>query len=254
MAKLAPATVRASKNFPRDVAGHVMAVLRDDGLYRHLHFRNPRGGEYWFDLVTWPGYLAVTGDMGDYLFQRTDDMFAFFAGSVGVNLDYWAQKVVGTKGTRQFYSEDGIRNSVEYLVDDYIEEHDLDEATAASLRAAVMDEVAEDGARAALDRFSWSPTPNPGDVPPLRFSDVWEWDIGAYEYHFVWCCHAIRWGIEQYRAGGGVVVTEYDRLIDETKHLRARVAELEAQLAELAATPPEDAELVSAQSAARARP
>lgn len=67
--------------FAREMAGHEMTVLHDDGLYRHLRFTsNLRGhGEYWFYLITWPGCLTIRGDYGNaYTFTREPDMLPFF--------------------------------------------------------------------------------------------------------------------------------------------------------------------------------
>ena len=57
------------EQFKRDVDRHQLQVLRDDGLYRHVRFLrtavDPETGKrekssfYWFDLITWPGCLAV---------------------------------------------------------------------------------------------------------------------------------------------------------------------------------------------------
>jgi hypothetical protein len=29
-------------------------------------------------------------------------------------------------------------------------------------------------------------------------SDTWEWDLTDWDFHFIWCLHAIAWGIQQY--------------------------------------------------------
>jgi hypothetical protein len=34
----------------------------------------------------------------------------------------------------------------------------------------------------------------------LRINDSWEWDLREYDFRFLWCCWAIVWGIERYRA------------------------------------------------------
>ena len=75
---------------------HEMTIEHDDGLYRHLHCRSSKHCFDWFDIVTWPGSLAFSGDLGSYTFSRTDDMLGFFAGKDGRDLpfDYWAQKAV----------------------------------------------------------------------------------------------------------------------------------------------------------------
>jgi len=38
----------------------------------------------------------------------------------------------------------------------------------------------------------------------FKFQDVWEIDMTAYSYHFIWCCYAIAWGIQQYEAKKGL--------------------------------------------------
>jgi len=52
-----------AQQFLRDVASHRMEVLLDSGVYRHLKFRNapPNSWNAWFELVTWPGSLAIHG-------------------------------------------------------------------------------------------------------------------------------------------------------------------------------------------------
>ncbi len=108
----------ARERFERDTADHEMEVLHDDGLYRHLRFSAPDTYCYGYDLVTWPGYLVICGDMGDYTFTRIRDMFEFFAGerqAPGINPSYWAQKLCGDRGGRDIarqYSEDAFRAHV----------------------------------------------------------------------------------------------------------------------------------------------
>lgn len=67
---MATAREDAEARFPSDIATHRMTVIKDDGVYRHLRFRRPDTNCYSFDILTWPGYLAYVGDMGDYVFQR----------------------------------------------------------------------------------------------------------------------------------------------------------------------------------------
>lgn len=89
-----PAAERAAERFRTDTADHVMEVALDQGLYRHLRFRKPGTGFNWFELITTPGQLTIRGDMGTYVFARTEDMFTFFENSRGsINAHYWAEKV-----------------------------------------------------------------------------------------------------------------------------------------------------------------
>lgn len=60
-----------------DTAFHRLEIIRDDGLYRHLRMQQPGNSCYYYDVITWPGYLTVTGDMGTWTFSRIADMFDF---------------------------------------------------------------------------------------------------------------------------------------------------------------------------------
>ena len=197
------------ERFVRETADHKMTVLHDDGLYRHLRFQRQDGASfYWFDLVTWPGSLVVNGDCGTYTFSRIRDMFEFFGPSGarggfedarwGINPQYWAQKLRGPgRDTAREYSHDTFRARVLEWFSDVAEE--LDEEETAALRSALDEQVLDD---------SWG---EPGEHEAhsrLRdfehaghtISDSWEWDLREYEWEFLWCCWAIVWGIDQYRA------------------------------------------------------
>jgi hypothetical protein len=194
-------TADLSERFRADTANHVLTVLRDDGIYRHLRLAAPRSNTYWFDLVTWPGHLAITGDMDCFVFARTKDMFEFFRSGHGINPMYWGEKVIGGAGVKG-YSEARFRQIVTEYVDDVEADHP------AGLRAAVQAEVLDDpdiyyeaGARQAVEAFEFEGAAK-GIVAGLkfRFEDTWEWDLQEDTHHFLWCCHAIKWGIAQYDA------------------------------------------------------
>lgn len=187
----------AASRFTRNTADHQMTVLHDDGLYRHLRFMNPKSSEYWFDLVTWPGRLAICGDIGeDYVFSRLPDMFEFFRGD-GINPHYWAEKLGGGRHSVQEYSESLLRQLVvEHFVGD-AQWNGVPPGTGKALRTWVLNEDLsdEDHARSVLEDFAYQ---------GYAFRDVWEWNFHDYEPSFLWACHAIVWGIGQYdryRAG-----------------------------------------------------
>lgn len=62
---------RMAEKFAKDVEAHEVQVLMDSGVYRHLRVR--RSGTYCmgFDIVTYPGYLCYSGDMGTYVFSAS---------------------------------------------------------------------------------------------------------------------------------------------------------------------------------------
>ncbi|MFL5910506.1 MAG: hypothetical protein ACJ768_08085 [Gaiellaceae bacterium] len=185
-----------AERFARDTRDHRLTVLHDDGLHRHLRFSsNPRGyGEYWFDLITWPGRLAMCGDIGqDYVFSRLPDMFEFFRADRrwGINPHYWAEKLGGGRNSVKEYSEELLRQRV---VEQFVEDAKwggVPAGTGKHLRTWVLNEDLSDEhtARNVLEDFAFQ---------GYEFKDVWEWDFQDYDSQFLWACHAIQWGIGRY--------------------------------------------------------
>jgi hypothetical protein len=66
------------EHFLNDIKKHSMSIRKDEGMYRHLTFTNNDSSFYQFDLITWPGHLTISGDMGTYTFACIPDMFDFF--------------------------------------------------------------------------------------------------------------------------------------------------------------------------------
>lgn len=201
-------TEKVEAQFLKDVAVHQMSVLQDDGVYRHLRFQQPESWVYEFDLVTWPGYLAFTGDMGCYVFSRVPDMFTFFreheerkTDALHINEDYWAQKVIGEdrQDKVKAYSPEKFRGMVNERLTEYLGEEALTVDDINAVSEAVDDELlsldeggGEHGqmqAHEALRRFKHG---------GLKFEGSWEWDLTDYTSRFLWCCYAIVWGIRQY--------------------------------------------------------
>jgi hypothetical protein len=190
----------ARKAFEQEIAAHELKVIRDDGLYRHLRFRRPDTGMYGFDLLTWPGHLCITGDASDALvFARTEDMFTFFRSpDYRINPKYWAEKlqIPGRSRAVETYAEDLYVTKVREWISEHAEEMEPDEAIEFRREAGgdlLGDEVVgyEETAREALDRFIHK---------GLRVHETWEWNLKEWDYHYLWSCHAIVWGIAQYRA------------------------------------------------------
>lgn len=212
--------------FAQEFVEHQLTVLHDDGLYRHVRFARPNTGLTHFDLITWPGYLTIAGDMAPgYTFSRERDMFGFFRmARTGVNPQYWAEKVVsGVDGVQEF-SEDKFGR----LVAERLAEHAEDMPGLAAAWAAHVDcydTSFEDTARQALADFEYvEPTLAPAVSYACRqyekagtdearvaygraarkatfqFADTWEWDLCDWGYHYLRCCYAILWGIGQYDA------------------------------------------------------
>lgn len=210
-------TICTSELFLKDVSRHELTVLRDDGLYRQLRFRKPESYDMGFDLVTWPGYLAYTGDMGCYVFQRLEDMFKFFrtdrdyAERQGVQLtinpDYWSEKLKAVDGNRRNgsateYRQEKLKAMIKEQRLEWIRERDISK----DLRRALWDELdgllydlygEESHDYQLVNDWSWSPF-GIGKHPIYSFEDLWEHNFHDYTFHFIWCCFALTWGIKKY--------------------------------------------------------
>ncbi len=189
--------------FLKDIASHQMHVIRDDGVHRHLRFRRPADMHMHFDLITWPGYLCYTGDMGTYVFQRLDDMFQFFRrrenrSPYRMDVRYWAEKV-------QASDRDGVSEwtaeKFKSEVKDFFEQQTAhgDDWTA-ERKAALWAYVEEQVCAAADDseHYAWVALWE-FEHEGFRFQD-WERNCKVWTHRFLWCCHALEWAIGVYDA------------------------------------------------------
>ncbi|PPC90275.1 MAG: hypothetical protein CTY35_14530 [Methylotenera sp.] len=206
------------ERFLKDVSTHQMKILRDDGVNRHIRFSRPNTSCCHFDLITWTGKLCYTGDMGTYVFARIEDMFEFFRSdrkygkskgrNLSINLGYWSEKLLAVDGGRSGGSvqefDEGAFNKVvmNYLLE-WIKEH-RDSTTKEDRRDlwdAVISEVINadgdtGGMRKQIAGHDFHHTVN--SKHEFYFQDLREYNTESYTYHFIWCCYALAWGIEQY--------------------------------------------------------
>lgn len=202
----------SEQEFLKDVQNHVLEVIRDDGLNRHIRFRRPGTMCMHFDLITWQGYLCYTGDMGTYVFRRLDDMFEFFRRSskdklFQIDQRYWAEKLQAVdsscgKGITTEFDLERFKQVINgfrlHWVRDYRETLNKDQRR--QLWEAVDDEVLqgygdEQSCLQRANEFSWQVAPR---HPVYRFEDLWEYRMTEYTPHFTWCCYALAWGINKY--------------------------------------------------------
>lgn len=207
--------------FLKDVAGHQMTVMREDGVNRHIRFRRPSGSSYWFDLITWDGTLCIDGDMGTFVFRRLHDMFEFFrtdreyleskGAQLAINPGYWSEKLRAPNSRHaEQYSADSFRQHVKESFDDWVKTSQPDEEDSTeserdqfhddknTLWSALEDEVlsvADDGDIRSYDAAREFKCDR---VPGFHMHDCWEWNCREYTFHFLWCCYAIAWGIKTY--------------------------------------------------------
>ena len=197
------------ERFLDDVKDHQISIEKDDGVHRFVRFRRANGSPYWFDLITWPGNLCISGDCGTYVFSRIHDMFEFFRMDDGdfnkrkdvilnINPHYWGEKLqsIGTNAGYREFDEDGFTERVRHHFEDCMAPDIEDEEIKGELWAAINSEVlskASDGeihAYAAVSNF---------DYEGIEFEDFF--DSGGtekYTFHYIWCLYAIVWGIMKY--------------------------------------------------------
>lgn len=221
----------ATKRFKASTTDHTMTVLLDQGMYRHLRFRQPRNEIYWFDLITVPGALIFQGDGNSFTFRRLEDMFEFFRGSAdaaGVpNVQYWAEKL--TSGS-------SVMNYDQSLLLKFVDDEVAEAVKADPALVRLADEVSwhvagqlvgdESLDRAVVEDFKhWTNADDefarPRKVPDFVFSEIWESSFRDYDWWFLWALHGILWGIGQYDAAKSA----------EIERLKADLAPVSASLA-----------------------
>lgn len=186
-----------------DLATHAVYVRHENGLYRHYRCQRPNTICMYFDIVTWPGSLCYTGDMGDYLFQRTEDMIVFMRGSC-MSYSYAAEKCVAHDGRLKEFSE---QQFFEQLEERRREACDgLDARYHSDAIGAINDKI--EAIRRRYDCYN-----NPHDaITAMYESGLWDGcdlpSCDLFTFHFLWCLHAIKWFCEQLDAGKVITQTE----------------------------------------------
>lgn len=175
--------------FDESVASHVLTVVHDLGLFRHLRCGRPGSSNMSFQITTWPGHLAMTGDMGSWVWSRLPDMFEFFRepnGRARINPSYWSEKLQAEdyrSGAMEF-SDHAVRRATAAVVRS-MREQDLD-------RAGIRDYIKD--AKGATSAEEWNRATI--EIDP----DCWEAELEDFSYHYLWACHAVVWAIKQYDA------------------------------------------------------
>lgn len=226
--------------FAVDTLHHELTVLKDDGMYRHLRMKPPAGepSEYWYDVITWPGSLAVRGDCGaELIFSRDTDMLQFFRrrpGDDAINPQYWGGKTA--TGVPREYSENALRAR---LVEEFVgvaRDRGVPRGTGAALRELLREDLSDHREAMSLvagfnHGFHYSAQCPCGERKEtadflhlamwksnhvrhgsltvrehegFSFDDADEWDVSEYPQDFLWSCHAIVKAIAAYDARGPV--------------------------------------------------
>jgi len=193
------------EKFLSDVSSHQLTIIKDDGLHRHLQLFKPDSSSMHFQIITWPGYLCICGDMHTFVFRRVKDMFKFFRNSDddwGINAGYWQEKLQAPQWSDKSVKAFDIKEATEAAKKAFdqwkadLEPGEYDEDVLEQLTDNVGS-ILE-----ATDEFEFVQRIRDFDNENTSFDydDFWESSIESYSYHYLWCCHAIVWGIQQYDA------------------------------------------------------
>ena len=174
-------SIPTQEYFLKRVKDHVMEIKHNEGVYRHLSFGRPNSNIDRFDLVTWPGHLSYSGDMGGYVFARTNDMLTYFRDR-DPNPDYWSEKLVAIDrdGVDDFDYKKTRKFMIECLTDGVTTEElsdlEADFPEDADMRYHEFMNLANDA----------------------NIDDAHEYILKNYTYRFMFCCFALPWAIAMY--------------------------------------------------------
>jgi hypothetical protein len=182
--------------FIEQTKNHKLTVIKDDGLYRHLRVSIPGYGicESW-NIHTWPGYLAMVGDMGDWVFQRTEDMLCFFRnrkGELSINPMYWAEKLQAQEREGfEAFSIDRFHKQIEECAIEACEVETFEDVPKNKKDDlwSLLNSDDEYEAVSAVRDF---------DCDWLSLDDFWEHDCKEIRDRFLFACYAIAWTVILY--------------------------------------------------------
>lgn len=184
--------------FLSTVKNHEMTIINDDGLNRHLRFKEPHTNNRYFDIVTWKGHLCITGDMGCAVYSRTEDMFDFFdtGEDLGINLRYWTQKEVATSIFGQNYNFDPtiLPELLNEWKDNWIEDNDPSDEEIRDVEYEI--ERCEFGSMCEVSDFLYDP---PEELEHIIDQDWWEYEFETVSVHHIWRLFAITYAVREYK-------------------------------------------------------
>ena len=188
------------EQFLNDVKNHELTIHKNNGVDRHLIFKNPNDCNQHFNITTFPNYLVITGDIGALVFSRLYDMFNFFRNDdLKINSDYWAEKIRTTTYEAQIASyskfdlEQAKKNAQEDL-NTYLEYND---------------DLSEEDRASLLEDFEWKILRSEDEyeiveaIRNFNFKgfkfDEFHWNgCRVYTNSYIWLCYAIVWGIKKF--------------------------------------------------------
>ncbi len=170
------------RRFATNVKDHTIKCLKNDGLYRHYSCTNNGSSIYRFDIITWPGYMAIVGDMGDYVFAREKDMFPFMQTACRSHT-YAAEKCVSIsrEGIR-LWDREGQLNEIRLAIQEY-KEYNNESAKKLEKLLYTLEDIDNEH---EFHKELWE----------AGFGDSVTWCY-KFTFHFLWILKAIDWFFEK---------------------------------------------------------
>jgi len=190
------------ERFLNDVKDHELTIFKDEGIYRHIRLSRPGSSVYRFDLLTWPGYLCVTGDMGCWTFSRTEDMFEFFImdetdfnKSNIINPHYWEEKIQSISrfgGPVKEFNEELFRENVKNIVERYYEDNEEKKIECLEeVEDSIFRYIDDNHPAIVYDKLYYF------EFEDFNFSSEFP-SSEVYTLYYIWILYAIVWGILEY--------------------------------------------------------
>lgn len=186
------------ETFLKTVQNHTMTIINDDGVNRHLRFKEDGTNNRWFDIVTWKGHLCITGDMGCAVYTRLNDMFEFFdtGEDIGINVNYWTEKEVATSVFGKNYEFDSsvLPELLKEWRERWIEENDPTEEQIEDVEYELKD--TDFGSMCEVSEFLHNP---PEVLEHIIDQDWWENKFETVTGHHIWRLFAITYAVREYK-------------------------------------------------------
>ena len=189
------------ERFLNDIKDHKLTIIKDEDLYRHIRFSRPGSSVYRFDLLTWPGYLCITGDMGCWTFSRIEDMFEFFIMADNdfnkkhvINPGYWEEKIRSVSkfgGPTTEFNSEKFKQGIIDRVSDYYEDNE-------EKKAECLEEIQDNVFRYLEEEHPQSIYQK---LYEFKFDDFYfdeMPDAEVYTLHYIWVLYAIVYAISEY--------------------------------------------------------
>ena len=187
------------EQFLDDVKRHEITIHQNNGVYRHLTFKNADDCHQSFNITTFPDHLVITGDMGTLVFSRLYDMFNFFrSDDLRIKPDCWDEKIqsMSRRAKDASFLEfdiDKIKEYAQKIINNFINDNMLskwqEEDLLKTFKSEILRSEDEHELVEAIRQFSFR---------DVDFTDFREGDYSEYRYEYIWLCYAIVWGIKKF--------------------------------------------------------